>query len=154
MAAPSSSCVFVFFVASCGIQMRGSTSLQESRTHNRRWTAFGPTNVRMHQVHIAVRLGDAGTAIEVARKIDVDSVALVERKASLLIDVAAALSQAGRVEQAYRTIRAAEAAAPEEMAARPMVRQLVADLVVRAPSHLLPALRELAKRVGATDLLE
>ena len=28
---------------------------------NLRWTAFGPTNVTLHHVHIAVTLGDAGT---------------------------------------------------------------------------------------------
>ncbi len=121
---------------------------------NRRWTAFGPTNVRLHQVHVAVRLGDAGTAIELARKIDLDSLAVIERKASLLVDAATALTQSGRVEQSYRTIRAAEALAPEEMAARPAVRQLVVDLLVRAPRHLVPELRQLAARVGATGPFE
>jgi hypothetical protein len=121
---------------------------------NRRWTAFGPTNVRMHQVHVAVRLGDAGTAIELARKIDLNSVAVTERRASLLVDVAAALSQAGRIEQSYRTLRAAESLAPEEIAARPTVRHLVADLLARAPNHLVAELRELATRVGLAGQLE
>jgi len=108
----------------------------------------------MHQVHVAVRLGDAGTAIELALKIDLASVAVTERKASLLIDAAAALLQTGRLEQSYRTVCAAESLAPEEIAARPTVRQLVADMLVRAPSHLVPGLRELATRVNAIGLLE
>jgi Flavoprotein len=35
---------------------------------NRRWTALGPANAKLHRVNIAVALGDAGTAIDVARK--------------------------------------------------------------------------------------
>jgi hypothetical protein len=31
--------------------------------YNHRWTAFGPANVLLHCVTIAVRLGDAGAAI-------------------------------------------------------------------------------------------
>jgi hypothetical protein len=31
--------------------------------YNHRWTAFGPANVLLHRVTIAVRLGDAGAAI-------------------------------------------------------------------------------------------
>jgi hypothetical protein len=37
---------------------------------NLRWTAFGPTNASLHRVNIAVTLGDAGTAIDVARAIE------------------------------------------------------------------------------------
>jgi hypothetical protein len=37
---------------------------------NLRWTAFGPTNASLHRVNIAVTLGDAGTAIDVARTVD------------------------------------------------------------------------------------
>jgi hypothetical protein len=33
---------------------------------NLRWTAFGPTNAKLHHVAIAVMLGDAGTAVDVA----------------------------------------------------------------------------------------
>jgi hypothetical protein len=31
------------------------------------WTAFGPVNARLHHVSIAVILGDAGTAVDIAR---------------------------------------------------------------------------------------
>jgi transcriptional regulator with XRE-family HTH domain len=130
------------------------TAKRLGKDDNRRWTAFGPTNVKLHEVHVAVQLSDAGTAIELARKINPDTVAVTERRASLYVDAAVALLQAGRLEQSYRTIVAAESLAPEETRARPTVRQLVADLVVRAPNHLLPELRELAARVGATGMLE
>ena len=94
------------------------------------------------------------TAIELARKINAAAISVVERRASLYVDLATALSQAGRIEESFRALRSAEALAPEEIAARPSVRQLVIDLLVRAPRHLVPALRTLAERVGAVGSLE
>ena len=46
----------------------GNTARQLGHDANLRWTAFGPTNANLHRVHIAVTLGDAGTAIDAARK--------------------------------------------------------------------------------------
>jgi hypothetical protein len=40
--------------------------------YNHRWTAFGPANVLLHRVNIAVSLGDAGAAISHARKVNLD----------------------------------------------------------------------------------
>ena len=77
------------------------------RGRNLRWTAFGPINARLHRVNIAVTLGDAGTAIDVARTIDLNAITVTERKASLLIDTARAFLQWGRHEKAYIALRAA-----------------------------------------------
>jgi len=57
---------------------------------NLRGTAFGPVNAQLHHVNVAVTLGDAGTAIDLARQIDLAAITVTERKASLLIDVARA----------------------------------------------------------------
>jgi hypothetical protein len=51
---------------------------------NLRWTAFGPTNARLHRINIAVTLGDAGTALDVARTVDLAKVTVTERKAGRL----------------------------------------------------------------------
>jgi hypothetical protein len=48
---------------------------------NLRGTAFGPVNTAMHQVNVAVTLGDAGTALDLARHIDLRAVTVTERKA-------------------------------------------------------------------------
>ena len=112
-------------------------------------SAFGRANVQMHRVHIAVSLRDAGTAIDLARGIDLGSVAIVERQASTLIDVALALSQCGRIEQSYQTLRTAESLASEEMYSRLAVRHLVLELLIHAPSSLEPELKALARRVHA-----
>ena len=36
---------------------------------NDRWTGFGATNVLLHRVNIALTLGDAGSAIAIARTV-------------------------------------------------------------------------------------
>ena len=71
---------------------------------NLRGTAFGPVNTQMHQVNVAVTLGDAGTAIDLARRIDLRAVTVTERKASLLIDVARAFFQWGNFAHCLRPV--------------------------------------------------
>ena len=112
---------------------------------NLRWTAFGPTNARLHRVNIAVTLGDAGTAVDVARRIDLRTITVTERKAALLIDTARAYLQWGRHENAYIALRAAEDIAHEEVAGRPSARRLVRQLVTSAP----PTVRRDAARFAA-----
>ena len=117
---------------------------------NLRGTAFGPVNTQMHQVNVAVTLGDAGTAIDLARQIDLRAVTVTERKASLLIDVARAFFQWGKYEQAHAALRAAEDTAPQEVAARPSVATLARDLATLAPASIRRDAEQLASRIGAT----
>ncbi len=81
-------------------------------------------------------LGDAGTAIDVARGIDLTKLTVTERRASLFIDTARAFLQWGKHEKAYRALRAAEEIAHEEVAGRPSVQRLAADLARSAPLSL------------------
>lgn len=115
---------------------------------NLRWTAFGPTNVTLHRVHIAVTLGDAGTAIDTARSINLDQVTVTERKASLLVDTARAFLQYSKHENAYLALRAAKEIAPEEIAGRPAVRQLVRDLITSAPPSIQRQAEDFALHLG------
>jgi hypothetical protein len=117
--------------------------------YNHRWTAFGPVNVQLHRVNIGVSLGDAGVAIDQARKVDLDLLPITERKAAFLVDVARAFAQWGKHEKAYHAIRAAMQLAPQEVGSRPSVRRLVADLLATSPPTVRPYLRELADNIGA-----
>jgi transcriptional regulator with XRE-family HTH domain len=117
---------------------------------NLRWTAFGPVNVLLHRVYIAVSLGDAGTAIDTARRINLDQVTVTERKASLLIDTARAFLQYGKHERSYLTLRAAHDIAPEEVAGRPAVRQLARDLITTAPPSVQRQAADFADQLGIT----
>jgi tetratricopeptide (TPR) repeat protein len=116
---------------------------------NLRGTAFGPVNAQLHQVNVAVTLGDAGTAVDLARRINLAAITVTERKASLLIDVARAFFQWGRYEQAYAALRAAEQTAPEEVAARPAVCALARNLAALAPPGIRRDAEQFASRIGA-----
>ena len=116
---------------------------------NLRGTAFGPVNAQLHQVNVAVTLGDAGTAIDLARRINLAVITVTERKATLLIDIARAFFQWGRYEQAYAALRAAEQTAPEEVATRPAVSALVRNLAALAPPGIRRDAEQFASRIGA-----
>jgi hypothetical protein len=115
---------------------------------NYRWTAFGPVNSRLHRVNIAVTLGDAGTAIDVARGVDLNRLTVTERKASLLIDVARAFLQWGRHEKAYIALRTAEATAHEEVSGRPSVHRLLGQLRATAPPSIRRDVDQFASQIG------
>jgi transcriptional regulator with XRE-family HTH domain len=115
---------------------------------NHKWTAFGPNNVLCHRVNAAIRLGDAGTAIDYARKVDLDALPINERKATLLLDATRAFLMWSKHEQALHMIRAAEQIAPEEITGRPSTRRLVGDLVATAPISIRRDAREFADSLG------
>lgn len=125
-----------------------TTARQVGADANHCGTAFGGVNVSLHRVNVAVTLGDAGTAIDLTRRIDPTAIAVTERKASLLIDTARAYYQWGRYEKAYGALCAAESTAPQEIAVRPVVRSLVRDLVTVAPPSIRREAGEFAAQLG------
>jgi hypothetical protein len=118
---------------------------------NLRWTAFGPANAMLHRVNIAVTLGDAGTAIDVASRVDLSKITVTERKATLFLDVSRAFLQWGRHEKAYTALRAAEATAHEEVAGRPSVHRLLRDLRTTAPASIRRDVDQFAVQMGAAS---
>jgi len=117
---------------------------------NAAWTAFGPTNVVLHRVAVAVALGDAGTAVRLAATVNLDRLPIPERKATLLLDTAKALTQWGKYEKALNAIRTAEQFAPEEVRSRTSVHQLLADLDRRCPPPVQRQVRQYADGIGVT----
>jgi hypothetical protein len=117
---------------------------------NEHWTAFGPTEVLLHRISAAWRLGDAGTAISYARKIRTGTIRLPERQARYWVDVARAFDQWGKPTDCYKALRIAETAAPEEVRSQPKVRGLAHKLLAAPTSPALSGLREFASRLGAT----
>jgi hypothetical protein len=115
---------------------------------NLRWTAFGPTNAQLHRINIAVTLGDAGTALDLARSIDLAKITVTERKATLLIDTVSAFLQCGKHEKAYLALRAAEQMAHEEIAGRPGTRCLISDLIATAPPSIQRHAEDFGRQLG------
>jgi transcriptional regulator with XRE-family HTH domain len=114
-------------------------------------TEFGPANVALHEIAVAVELGDAGRALRAAATVDASGLS-PERRARMLIDVARAHAQRRQVAEAVAALRQAEHITPEQMRGHELVRQLVSDLLAMQdpPSS---ELRELSARVGAARLL-
>jgi transcriptional regulator with XRE-family HTH domain len=75
-------------------------------------TEFGPANVSLHEIAVAVELGDAGRALHAASTVDAAGLS-AERRARMLIDVARAHAQRRRAAAAVAALRQAEDISPE-----------------------------------------
>jgi transcriptional regulator with XRE-family HTH domain len=126
----------------------GRAASQLNADRNDFWTAFGPTNVAVHAVTIAVELGEPGYALEQARRVRLSRLPVPERRAHHLIDVAKAHGQSRQDSEAVKLVLAAEKLAPEEVRLRPTTRTLIADILHRAPV-VGDELRGLAHRLTA-----
>jgi hypothetical protein len=112
-------------------------------------TEFGPTNVMLHEVNVAIELGDAGHALRVAAKTDTARLS-AERRARLLIDVARAHAQRRQPHLMVSALRQAEQIAPEQVHTHPVVRELVED-ALRSDQDDPSDVRELAKDLALID---
>ncbi|MDA8372615.1 MAG: helix-turn-helix transcriptional regulator [Nocardiopsaceae bacterium] len=109
-------------------------------------TEFGPTNVSLHEVAVAVELGDAGVALRAADGIDTSGLS-TERQGRFLIDVARAHLQRRNADTAVSALERAEQITPEQVRSHPLVRQAIGDLLtIQDPPG--PALQGLARRMG------
>ncbi|MFG3442259.1 XRE family transcriptional regulator [Nonomuraea sp. NPDC047897] len=115
---------------------------------NHMWTAFGPNNVLCHRVNVALRFGDAGTAIDYARQVELDKLPINERKATLLLDTSRAFLMWNQHDKALHILRAAGEIAPEEITGRPAALRLVRDILATAPISVRREAREYAATLG------
>jgi transcriptional regulator with XRE-family HTH domain len=119
---------------------------------NHAWTAFGPTNVRIHRVTVATELGDPGEALRAAADVDPTRLAdgLRSRRAQMNLDLAWAQAQRKRDAEATLYLLDAEQAAPEAIRYNTHVRDLLREMLARSrrPSGTL---HDLSVRAGALD---
>jgi hypothetical protein len=118
---------------------------------NLRRTSFGPTNTKLWRVNLAVTLGDAGSAVDTARKTDFNMIATPERQATFLVDTARAFLQWGKHDKAYVALRAAEETAHEEVAGRPTVHRVIRELASSAPPSMRREINQFAAQVGVAQ---
>jgi transcriptional regulator with XRE-family HTH domain len=119
--------------------------------HNEYNTEFGPANVRLYEIAIAVELGDAGRALRAATNVDTTGLS-PERQARMLIDVARAHAQRRQVQEAVSALVQAEAITPEQVRGHALVHKLVSDLLTMQDPPATE-LHDLAKRLTAKTLL-
>lgn len=108
---------------------------------------FGPTYVIMDAVSVAVALGDAGEALDLAR--DIVSHNLPPQRTCLyFIDLASAHAMRRQFDEALHRLLDAERLAPDHTHAHRVARDITRDLVRLSAPILPPELRELASRIG------
>jgi DNA-binding XRE family transcriptional regulator len=109
-------------------------------------TVFGPTNVAIHQVAVAVELGDAAGAMRHVPKVNLDRMPsqLTERRARFLIDVARSYTQLRDDTAALDVLLQAEAIAPDEVRNHRLTHEVLRELLPR--ERRSSGLRELVTR--------
>jgi hypothetical protein len=110
-------------------------------------TEFGPANVAIHAVSVAVELGDAGHALDLAREVDTASLS-PERRSRYLIDLSAAHAMRRQIGEALRDLQEAETIAPEQTRTHRIARDVTRDLLQLSGLRPRPELRDLAERFG------
>jgi len=118
---------------------------------NDHWTAFGPTNVRIHQVSAAVAFGDADTAVETSDGLDLQHLpaGLTGRRSQVSLDLARAYAQQRHDAAAVNMLLDAERIAPQLVRYDTATHDLLALLLRREHRASTPQLRPLARRAGA-----
>jgi hypothetical protein len=109
-------------------------------------TVFGPTNVAIHDVAIAIELGDAREAVRRIPAVRLDQMpkTLTERRGRFLIDVARSYAQMRDDQAAIDALMQSERIAPDEIRNHRLTRELVPQLLTR--EHRSSDLRALAER--------
>lgn len=110
-------------------------------------TEFGPTNVALHAVAVAVELGDAGKAIELAKRIEPDRLSH-ERQARYNLDLAQAHAMRRQIGEALNCLEEAERLTPEQTRTHRVARAVARDLIQLSGSRPRAELRDLAERFG------
>jgi transcriptional regulator with XRE-family HTH domain len=113
-------------------------------------TVFGPSNVQIHAVEIAVELGQPGIALDRAAPLDLRRLDSRERIVHHGIDIARSHGQMRQDDKAVRALRSAANLSPHYVHNHPMARALVTQL--RQRFHPLAVQAGLGSLMRAMDL--
>ncbi len=114
------------------------------------WTAFGPTNVAIHEVSIQSRLGNAKETAQVAEAIDTDALPAVLRGRRSQVHLELGWAAAGHGDDAVAVLHLIEAerVADQAVSRNAAARRLLSLLLARERRSVTPGLRGLASRAG------
>lgn len=117
---------------------------------NAYWFGFGPTNVGVWRMAIALEAGDHARAAAVAEQLDPRLIPSPQRRAAYWADYGRALARLRGVrDEAVRALRRAELISPTRVHRHPFVRETLAELVAKArPDATGRELRGMAYRSG------
>jgi transcriptional regulator with XRE-family HTH domain len=114
-----------------------------------RGTVFGPSSVHVHEVSVAVELGHAAKAIELAQQWSPSRELPAERRSHYYIDLAQAQLWLGGREDAFESLQVARRIAPQHAREHPRVRDALNTLLRRyyAPPEALVRYAEWARAI-------
>ncbi|MCA1704723.1 MAG: hypothetical protein LC808_16250, partial [Actinobacteria bacterium] len=119
--------------------------------HNDHHIFFGPTNVRIHMVHVEQQVGEIPEALRLADEVDITKIASLERKTAHLYQVARAYECKGNDTAVFVHLKMAERICPEDFLRKSMVRNMVTTLVKRAKPSYAAEVREFAGHIRLLD---
>ncbi|WP_329447865.1 helix-turn-helix domain-containing protein [Streptomyces sp. NBC_01426] len=109
-------------------------------------TAFGPSSVRIHEVAVAVSLGQdhVGRALDVARAWKPGNEVPAERRSGFYVEVGRAQLWAGRPDAAFESLKVARRLAPQHVREHPWAREDVEKIrrIKRADTESLSSFAE------------
>jgi transcriptional regulator with XRE-family HTH domain len=111
------------------------------------WTAFGPTNVAIHEVTVAADLGDLQRAVHLGSQLDVSRVPR-ERRVRHQLELARGLAGLGRRDEALRLLLDCERDAADQVRRHFITRQLVVGWLRATRTIPSAELVALARRLG------
>lgn len=111
---------------------------------------FGPTNVGLWRMNIALESGEPGRVLELAGKVEPRRLRGAGRHQAYWLDRGRALAHSGKVDgAALADLMRAERAAPLAFSLNPLARDAISAMVLRAQRRAVSEdLRILARRVG------
>jgi transcriptional regulator with XRE-family HTH domain len=132
------------------LRQAGQLADELGEDRNDHWTAFGPSNVRIHATSAAVELGDPNDALVNGETVEVDDLAagLLGRRSQVHIDLAWAYGQHRNDPATVLSLLEAERIAPEAIRFNVVARELLRECLKRERRTATPGLRGLATRVG------
>lgn len=111
-------------------------------------TSFGPTNVRMHGVHLAAEEGDAIEALRLADNVEDNPALPLERRTRYMVEVMHSHRRTGDDFGTLHALRQIMDASPEEIQYFPLVREAVQSLLKRPRPMMRAELHKIAEHVG------
>jgi DNA-binding XRE family transcriptional regulator len=114
------------------------------------WTAFGPTNIAIHELAVQVALGDSRKALRLGETIDTDGLPTVLRGRRSQVHLELGWASVGQGDDSLAVLHLLEAerVAKQTVSRNATARALLTTLVSRERKSVTPGLRALASRAG------
>jgi transcriptional regulator with XRE-family HTH domain len=133
------------------LRAAGLLAEQFGKDGNKLWTAFGRTNVAIHELAVHIALGDSRAGFQLGETIDVDALPAVLRGRRSQVHLELGWASVGQGDDGLAVLHLLEAerVAKQAVSRNVKARALLSTLLARERKGATPGLRALAVRAGA-----